>query len=304
VSAAGRVESAGVSPRRVLSERSAGWVLMGPFLLITLVFVVFPLYRSIVLAFSQTFGPGATTWAGMLNFVEVLRDPLFWVAVRNTALFTLGSLFIQLPCSLLLASVLNRPGLKGRAVYRLIMFMPQLVGLVFAAMIGGVFFAKTVGPVNTVLNQTLGVPLDFPWLDIHVIPSLIVIAMWLYVGFNMVYFLAALQTVDRSLVEAAMIDGASPAQRFVHVVIPSIRPVLTFVVLLSFIGSMQLFELPFIMLNGPGTENRGLTVVMYLYQQGFEQGDLGMASAVGWLLGLGLIGASAVQVFISRRETA
>jgi ABC-type sugar transport system permease subunit len=304
VSAAGRMEPVGVSPRRVLSERSAGWVLMGPFLLITLVFVVFPLYRSIVLAFSQTFGPGATTWAGMLNFVEVLRDPLFWVAVRNTALFTLGSLFIQLPCSLLLASILNRPGLRGRAVYRLIMFMPQLVGLVFAAMIGGVFFAKTVGPVNTVLNGAFGVPLDFPWLDIHVIPSLIIIAMWLYVGFNMVYFLAALQTVDRSLVEAAMIDGASPPQRFVHVVIPSIRPVLTFVVLLSFIGSMQLFELPFIMLNGPGTENRGLTVVMYLYQQGFEQGDLGMASAVGWLLGLGLIGASAVQVFISRRETA
>jgi ABC-type spermidine/putrescine transport system permease subunit II len=208
-------EAVGVSlPRRVLSERSAGWVLMGPFLLITLVFVVFPLYRSIVLAFSQTFGPGATTWAGMLNFVEVLRDPLFWVAVRNTALFTLGSLFIQLPCSLLLASVLNRPGLKGRAVYRLIMFMPQLVGLVFAAMIGGVFFAKTVGPVNTVLNELFGVPLDFPGSIIHVIPSLIVIAMWLYVGFNMVYFLAALQTVDRSLVEAAMIDGASPPQRF------------------------------------------------------------------------------------------
>ncbi|MAY75942.1 MAG: lactose ABC transporter permease [Phycisphaerae bacterium] len=285
-------------------ERRAAWALVAPFAIVTAVFIFYPLYRSIVLAFSQTFGPGATEPAGWLNFRMTLTDPLFWVALRNTALFTLGSLFIQLPLALILASFLNRPDLRGRTVYRLVMFMPQLVGLVFAAMIGGVFFAKRVGAVNQILHATIGLDLDFPWLDQHVTISLILIALWLYVGFNMVYFLAALQTVDRSLVEAARIDGANPAQRFIHVVIPSIRPVLTFVVLLSFIGSMQLFELPYVMLNGAGTENRGLTVVMYLYQQAFVAGDLGMASAVGWLLGLALIAAAALQMLVARKEAA
>lgn len=290
------------SAGRSITDRFAPWLLVSPFVVVTAVFVLYPLYRSVVLAFSQTFGPGATVPAGVLNFQMAIADPLFWVAIRNTAVFTLGSLLIQLPLALLLASMLNRPGLKGRVAYRLVMFMPQLVGLVFAAMIGGVFFAKRVGAVNQVLNGLIGFDLDFPWLDQHVSASLIIIALWLYVGFNMVYFLAALQTVDRSLIEAAMVDGANPIERFWHVVIPSIRPVLTFVVLLSFIGSMQLFELPFVMLNGAGTENRGLTVVMYLYQQAFELGDLGMASAVGWLLGLALIGAASLQMAAVRGD--
>ena len=285
-----------------LGERSAAWVLLSPFILTTGVFVVYPLYRSVTLAFSQTFGPGATTPAGWLNFQLALTDPLFWTATKNTALFTLGSLFIQLPLALLLAMFLNRPGLHGRALYRVIMFMPQLVGLVFAAMSGGVYFAKRVGAVNQMLHCAVGFNLDFPWLDAHIAPTLILIALWLYVGFNMVYFLAALQNVDRSLIEASLVDGAGPVQRFVHVAIPAIRPVLTFVVLLSFIGSMQLFELPFIMLDGPGPENRGLTIVMYLYQQAFETGDLGMASAVGWLLGLALISAATIQMALARRE--
>jgi ABC-type sugar transport system permease subunit len=287
-----------------LNERVGAWVLVAPFVVVTLVFVLYPLYRSIVLAFSQTFGPGATVGAGSLNFRMALADPLFWQALRNTAIFTLGSLLIQLPLALLVASLLNQPGLRGRTAYRLVMFMPQLVGLVFAAMIGGVFFAKRVGAVNQLLNWAFGVSLDFPWLDQHVSVSLIIIALWLYLGFNMVYFLAALQAVDKSLVEASLVDGANRWQRFRHVIIPSIKPVLTFVVLLSFIGSMQLFELPFVMLNGAGTENRGLTVVMYLYQQAFESGDLGMASAVGWLLGLALIAAATVQMAGARKEAA
>lgn len=293
-----------MSRRRTLSgEQQAGWILVSPFLVLSAVFLAYPLYRSIVLAFSQTFGAGASEPAGWMNFRLALTDPLFWTAVQNTVIFALASLFIQLPASLLLASLLNQPGLKGRTIYRLVMFMPQLVGLVFAAMIGGVFFAKRVGAVNQILHGLVGFDLEFPWLDLHIMPTLIIIAMWLYVGFNMVYFLAALQAVDRSVVEAALIDGANPVQRFIHVTIPSIRPVLTFIVLLSFIGSMQLFELPFIMLEGAGSDNRGLTIVMYLYQQAFEQGDLGMASAVGWLLGLALIGAAAVQMVFAQRES-
>lgn len=117
--------------------------------------------------------------------------------------------------------------------------------------------------------------------------GLIVAGLWMYVGFNMVYFLAALQNVDRSIEEAALVDGAGPWQRFRHVTIPAIRPVAGFVILLSIIGSFQLFELPFVLLNNTaGPDNRGLTIVMYLYQTGFEIGDLGYASAIGWSLAI------------------
>jgi ABC-type sugar transport system permease subunit len=97
----------------------------------------------------------------------------------------------------------------------------------------------------------------------------------------MIYFLAALQNVSRETLEAASIDGAGPWQRFRHVILPEIKPVFGFVALLSVIGSLQLFELPFILLDGPGPAQRGLTLVMYLYQNGFDRNDLGFASAIG-----------------------
>jgi ABC-type sugar transport system permease subunit len=122
----------------------------------------------------------------------------------------------------------------------------------------------------------------------------------MYVGFNMVYFLAALQSVNNDALEASAIDGASAWQRFRHVIIPDIQPVAGFVVLLSIIGSLQLFELPLILLNGPGPENRGLTLVMYLYQNGFERNDLGFASAVGWTLAIILMSLAFLQRRLSR----
>jgi ABC-type sugar transport system permease subunit len=133
-------------------------------------------------------------------------------------------------------------------------------------------------------------------------PALIIAALWMSVGFNMIYFLAALQNVSAECLEAAAIDGANAWQKFVHVILPDIAPVTGFVVLLSLIGSFQLFELPFILLNGPGPENRGLTVVMYLYEYGFEIGDLGYASAIGWTLALVLVGFTVLQRVLSRDE--
>jgi ABC-type sugar transport system permease subunit len=119
----------------------------------------------------------------------------------------------------------------------------------------------------------------------------------MYVGFNMIYFLAALQAVNQDLYDAAKVDGANAWQQFRHVTLPSIKPVAVFVVVLSTIGSFQLFELPYLMLgNSAGPENAGLTIVMYLYQNGFETGDLGYASAIGWTLALGVLVISVVQM--------
>ena len=282
------------------------YILLSPFLLTFAVFLAYPLARSLLLATERSFGPGASEWVGLENFRMLLADPLFWKATRNTLLFTAGSVFIQLPLSLGLALALNRPNLRGRSLYRLIFFSPQLVGLVFSGMLASLMFEKKTGLINILLHRAFGFDRDFAWLQVHVLPMLIITALWMYVGFNMIYFLAALQNVNRSLTEAARIDGANARQRFFHVTLPAIRPVATFVVLLSIIGSVQLFELPFIIFGqtpygGAGPENRALTLVVYLYQQGFETGDLGYASAIGWLIAVFLFAVGLSQLALQRK---
>lgn len=295
-------------------SQGAAWVFLAPFALIVLVFVLYPLVQSTILAFQQTYGPGTKTFVGAANFTSMMADPVFWTAVRNTVVYTLGSLFIQLPLALLLAMALNSRRLRGRGVYRLIFFSPQLMGLVFVSILAGLMFEKRAGLINQTLQTLLGwawTPpdlgswLDLPWLESHVMATLILISLWMYVGFNMIYFLAALQSVDDTLLEAAEIDGAGPLGRFRHVILPAIRPVGSFVVMLSMIGSLQLFELPYVLLDGSGGPgNQGLTVVMYLYQSGFEVGDLGYASAIGWVLAIMLIGLALLQLWIVRRDEA
>lgn len=288
------------------SRASSGnaWMLLVPFVLGFAVFVAYPLLQSVWLSVHQTFGPAYTKFVGVSNYRDVLRDPLFYKALTNTIVFTLGSVFVQLPISLALALALNQAHIRGRGVLRAIYFAPVLVGVVFVAMMFAVIFEKRTGLVNQLLHSAIGWDLDFPWLQRFVMPALIIAALWQYVGFNMVYFLAALQNVRKELVEASTIDGASAWQRFIHVVIPQIRPVAAFVVLLSIVGSFQVFELPYVLFNGTaGPDWRGLTLVMYLYQNGFEQGDLGLASAVGWLLAALLIVMAVAQHKLSGTPT-
>ena len=277
---------------------------ISPFIFTFLVFTAYPLVQSVNLSMHQTYGPKTSTFVGAANFIHLFQDELFWKALGNTFLFALGSVLLQLPLSLGLALLLDRPGLKGRVLFRLIYFSPSLAGIVFVALLFGPIFEKNTGLLNVLLHNWIGFDLEFPWMERHVMTGLIVAGVWMYVGFNMVYFLAALQNVDRSIEEAAIVDGAGPWQRFRHVTIPAIRPVAGFVVLLSIIGSFQLFELPFVLLNNTaGPDNRGLTIVMYLYQTGFEIGDLGYASAIGWSLAiLLLLLAVALRRVLNRYE--
>lgn len=282
--------------------RWAPYAFAAPFLLTFAVFSVYPLFQSLVLAVQQTYGPEHTTWVGLKNFAFLAGDERFYKALSNTLIFAAGSVFIQLPCSLGLALLMNRPDLKGRAFWRLVFFSPAMVGTVFVAMIAALIFEKRTGLLNVALaNLTLGWwDIDFPWLQEFVMPALILAALWQFTGFNMIYFLAALQSVDKDLIEAATVDGANPVQRFRHVTVPAIMPVATFVVLLSAIGSFQLFELPYIMLGGSGPNDRGLSIVMYLYTTGFDANDLGLASAIGWALAVILITFAVAQRVVGR----
>lgn len=299
--------------------RIAPYLFLAPFLILFVVFTLVPLFQSVPLATHHTFGPGASVEVGMEKFTRALGDARFWKALRNTLVFTAGSVFIQLPVALGLALILNRKRILGRGLFRLLFFSPQLVGLVFVAVLAMVMFQKQKGLVNSMLaggaDLIRGVPLigswlpdkshilAIPWLETLAMPALIITALWMYAGFNMIYFLAALQNVPRELDEAAMIDGAGPIRRFFAVTLPSIRPVAIFVLLLSVIGSIQVFELAYIMLpEGMGIQDSGLTLVTYLFKNGFEIGDLGYATAIGWLIALLLSVAAIMQRLVNRSE--
>lgn len=278
----------------------APYVLVAPFVTIFAVFMAYPMLYSAVMALQQTYGPKASVFVFLDNFKNLATDTFFWKAVRNTIVFAAGSVLIQLPLSLGLAMLLNQPKVRGRVFFRLIFFSPALVGTVFIALMFGLMFNKE-GLVNFVLHGLYsGFEAQFPWLEQFVMGSLIIASLWQYVGFNMIYFLAALQNVSRDLAEAAMVDGAGPFARFRHVTIPAIRPVASFVVLLSLIGSFQLFELAWVLLsNSGGPNDQGLTVVMYLYQNGFVSFDLGYASAIGWALAVVLMIFAVIQHKVS-----
>jgi ABC-type sugar transport system permease subunit len=276
-----------------------------PYLAVTALFTVYPLINAGILAFHQTNGPASRAFVGFDNFRYLLTDPIFGRALLNTTFFALCSVLIQLPLSMGLALLLNSGKGWSRGLLRLVLFSPNLVGQIFVGVLFSVLFTPRYGLVNQFLHALFGWGLEKQWLNdpALVMPAIVIAALWLYVGFNMIYFLAALQSVDKSLEEAARVDGASRFQVFRHVTLPSMRHVVIFVVVTSLIGSYQLFELPLALLsqsNGRGPDNSGLTVITYLYDVGFVTGDLGLGSAVGWVVALIIFTLSLAQIRVAR----
>jgi len=282
------------------------WLFLAPFLVSFGGFFAWPAVRSLLLSFEQTFGPKTTAYVGLANFRYMVHDPFFWTAVGNTLVFTVAAVLVQIPAALGLALLLNRADVRGRRLFRLIFFSPSIVGVVFVAITYSLLLEKRTGLINGSLHQLFPAwDPDFPWLEHYVMPSLILAQAWLSIGLYMVYFLAALQNVPGELLDAAHMDGAGPWQRFRHVTLPEIRPVLNLILLLVVIGSFQIFELPYLLYNetnGNGPENKALSIVTYLYQTGFRSGDIGYASAIGWVLALALIGLTLGQRRLTQKE--
>jgi len=280
--------------------RAAPYLFIAPFLVLFAVFLVYPLCTSCLLSLHRTEGAGHHTFIGLGNYrYLLLHDRIFGLAVLNTAAFTVTFLLLQVPISLGLAVLLNSKQVRWRSFFRFTFFSSYLVGQVFVAVVFFQLFSS-----DGLINKILGV--DVPWLTKPslILPSVLIADLWLTAGYGMIYFLAALQSVDQDLYEAAHIDGAGAWQSFIHITLPGIRPVLIFVILVGTIGGFQLFELPYVLLQGPGPGYRGLTIVMYLFIAGFNNGDLGYAAAIGWILvGILLLATLAqLRLFGASRE--
>ena len=280
------------APRRTFAQllwlmqhRYAPYLFVLPFLVLFCVFFLYPLGRSVTLSFERSAGPKLWRFVGLSNYRFLLADRLFWLACLNTFLYAALFLSLQLPLSLGLALLLNSPRVRFRNFFRFAFFSPYLVGQVFLAVLTYLLLAPRQGLANRAIGAILprvGTELNWRGNPALAMPAIVLASLWVSLGYAMIYWLAALQSVDRELYEAAEVDGAGHWSRFLHVTLPGVRPVAIFLMMVGTIGALSLFELPYVFFQGPGPAYAGMTIVMYLYQFGFETGDLGYAAAVGW----------------------
>ena len=265
-----------------------------PYLAVFLLFWAWPIVYSVYLSFLDTRG-FPWSWAPDANWGRILNDPFFRQAFKNTALI----LLIQVPTMLLLATGLavglNSPLLKLKGFYRFAFFAPVVVGSVAYSAVFRLLFNTQNGAVNAALVG-LGLP-RIDWLN-SPIPAFILIILtvtWRYAGYNAIIILAGLQNIPLELYEAAKIDGANPWQQFWGITLPLLRPILLFALVLSVIGTLQLFTEPFL-ITGGGPGNATLTLGVYLYQQGFRSFNFGYASAIGYAIAILAVLFSALQL--------
>ncbi|MGW5115250.1 carbohydrate ABC transporter permease [Streptomyces noursei] len=268
----------------------APYLFVLPALILFGVFKLYPVVWSFLLSLYKSID-GVQTFVGAGNYLQLMEDPLFWTALGNTGVILAVQVPVMLALATGLAVSLNSTRLRGRSLFRLGFFMPMVTGLVAYGIIFSVLLNKDYGLVNWLLGLTgLGA---VPWLTdpLWAKISLGLALTWHYTGYNAVILLGRLQTVPAELYEAAAMDGAGLWKTFRHVTLPNLRPALLLTTVLSTIGTLQIFDEPYI-LTGGGPDNATLTIGVYLYQNAFKFFDFGYASAIAYTLTvlIGLLG--------------
>ena len=289
-------------------ERRAGWGFTAPalFLIVTCFFL--PVAAGLLLSVTDfdiyaIASPDTARNVGLTNYQRLLADPVFIKALLNTLYFVVVggplSVAVSLAAALLLASKLARfPGL-----YRSVYFAPVVTTLVAVAVIWRYLFNPHYGLLNYALGR-IGIP-PIDWLgDPHwAMPAIIVLAVWKNFGYNMIILLAGLQSIPEQLYEAARIDGASMWRQFRHVTLPMLAPIVATVNILTIAGYFQLFAEPYVMTQG-GPLQSTVSVLYFMYEEGFKWWNLGSASAVAFVLFLFIFCVTALQLRLARWQSA
>ncbi len=291
-----------------ISNRSfqpVAMVFVLPALILLTVFLFLPILASWFASFTNwdIYGisrPENVVWTGLDNYRHLASDPVFWVSLRNSLLFALIGVPLNLMCSLLAALLLNREFVRFKALFRVGFFIPCITTMVAVAVIWRWLYNPEFGLLNLGLSW-LGLPaqnwLADQWLAL---PSLIIMAVWKGFGYNMIIFIAALQSIPEELYESADIDGASEPQQFWHITLPMLRDTTVFVTIMTSIGFLQFFAEPYVMTGG-GPLNQTMSVVLYMYNHGFKFYNLGYASSIAYVLFALILAFTLVQGLIRKR---
>ncbi len=289
------------------SERAA-WSFVSPALLAIGLFFAIPTLAALLLSLTD-FDIYALSdirnlrFVGLDNYVALVGRPLFWKAMGNTMWFVILGVPLTVAASLGAALLINSRMLRWKAMWRLAFFAPFVTTLVATAVVWRYLLHTRYGLINYGLAQVGIPPVDWLGDPDWALPAILLFVAWKTFGYNMIIFLAALQTASSELYEAARIDGAGPWARFRHVTLPAIGPTLLLVGILSVAGFFQLFAEPYVMtLGGPAQST--VTVLYFMFEEGFKWWNLGTASAVAVILFLCIFILTLIQLRVSRWKEA
>ena len=279
-------------------RKAAPYFFLAPALLLFLVFMAYPILSSLWLSFQSQLDPARGF--SLDNYARLLKDRVFLKALTNTIFLLAFQVPLQLGLAMVLAVLLNSAIVRFRAAFRLIYFLPAITALFAVALIFKLLLNDEKGLINYVLDG-LGLP-AVKWLSAAwpAKLSLVMAITWRWTGYNMVIYLASLQSIPAELDEAAELDGASIADRFFYVTLPLMRPTILLTTVLSTIGTMQIFDEPFLLTrNGPSNET--LSVATLLYRTAFQGAEFNYASAIAYAMVLIIAAFSLIQFRLAQR---
>ena len=286
----------------------AGWIFVAPALVALVVFFVVPVVGALAMSFTDfdiyaLADPANLRFIGFDNYVHLLHTPLFWQALLNTLYFVVVGVPLSIAASLGTALLIDSRLAHFKAFYRTALFAPVVTTLVAVAVVWRYLLHPRYGWLNYALGSIGIGPID--WLgDPHwAMPAIILMSVWKNFGYNMIILLAALQAVPAELYESARIDGASAFQRLRDVTLPALAPVLLMVSILTMAGHFQLFAEPYVMTQG-GPAQRTITVLYFMYEEGFKWWSLGSASAVAFVLFAIMFAVTLLQLRLARNTEA
>ncbi|MBM6384968.1 MULTISPECIES: carbohydrate ABC transporter permease [Paenibacillus] len=270
----------------VYSQKVAPYVFVLPFILIFLLFWLYPLVNSFIMSFQDKMLGQDPKWIGEANYSKLLTDKVFLTSIKNSVVYMLGTLVLLIPFPMLFAVMINSKLMLGREFFKSSFFLPALTSVAVA----GTIFRLTFGEMEgSLMNSFLGLfgvePIKFLKDGEWSMAALLILACWRWTGVNMLYYLSGLKSIDNEYYEAASIDGASAWQKFRTITMPLLKPTTVYVTTISVYAGLAMFTESLMMFNGNNSpKNIGLTIVGFLYRQGIEKNKLGYAAAVGIIL--------------------
>jgi arabinosaccharide transport system permease protein len=274
-----------VARQKFSSRNMTPYIFISPFIASFLLFYMYPIFQTFLMGFQQVY-PGQVEFIGFQNYRK-LNNPEFKIALWNSLRYTVYTIALLIPIPLMLSVLLNSGKRSINAIYRSLLYIPSLVSVVVAGTIMRLLFASSSKSVINTLASAFGTE-PRQWLlggPTQAMILLLILALWRWVGVNIIYFLSGLQAIPDELYEAADIDGASSLQKLWLITIPLLKSTTVFVTTISIFGGFAMFEESFILWAGkPSPNNVGLTMVGHLYNKGFQEGEMGMASAIGIIL--------------------
>ncbi|ASS66587.1 MULTISPECIES: sugar ABC transporter permease [unclassified Paenibacillus] len=287
-------------------SRAAPYVFIGPTLILLAVFSLLPILVAVYISLTDMDLAGLANYSsikfvGLQNYADVLGDPVFLLALRNTLFYVVIGVPLVIACSLGAALLINFGRSRAFKVFRVVYYLPSVTNVVAVAVVWSYLYNPGIGLFNYVLTS-LGFG-KVAWLTDPTIAklSLILLALWRSIGLNMIIFIAALQGIDRSYYEAAQLDGASNWQQLTRITIPMMRFAIFFVSVTTMIGWLQFFEEPFVMTQG-GPLNGTVSASLFIYQNGFQFSNFGYAAAGSFVLFFIIIAVTLLQLRLQRKQ--